>query len=231
MSLSESEAMERVVAARGVCTYLRGEFLSKMAKAPEFIVEVGARDLLDSACLAERFPEARILSYECHPDSIKQCSLLHRSLPEKSRSRIQFVPVALGAAAASRIFYPFTQNNPGASSFYFRTDGKQTQTKVEQIAIRTLAEELAANKWIQIDLLCMDIQGFELEVLKGADCSKIKYVIMEEPNGTYPHGPSHYMGAPSRQEISKFMKEHGFTEIARSRENDWEDNVMYARSK
>ena len=81
----------------------------------------------------------------------------------------------------------------------------------------------------------MDVQGFELNVLKGAEdfLSKIKYIIMEEPkpviNTTYlPENTySKYIDNPTPNEISNFMNENKFKEIQRIDENYIEDNVMY----
>jgi hypothetical protein len=81
----------------------------------------------------------------------------------------------------------------------------------------------------------MDIQGYELNVLKGAEdfIKKIKYVIMEEPkesiNTFYLPENIHskYINAPTAQEIRKFMNSNNFIEIERLEENKIEDNVMY----
>ena len=85
----------------------------------------------------------------------------------------------------------------------------------------------------------MDVQGYELNVLKGAGnfIKNISYVIMEEPkliiNTHYlPSGiHSKYINAPTSQEIKAFMTEHGFVEIERIEENKIEDNVMYKNTK
>tara|TARA_B100001559_G_C16070121_1_gene425409 strand:+ start:225 stop:521 length:297 start_codon:yes stop_codon:yes gene_type:complete len=92
-------------------------------------------------------------------------------------------------------------------------------------------EKYKINK---IDLLCMDVQGFELNILKGAEenIKKIKYVIMEEPksiiNTRYLPINMHskYIGAPSSDDIKKIWK-NNFIEIMRVQENEVEDNVMY----
>jgi hypothetical protein len=86
-----------------------------------------------------------------------------------------------------------------------------------------------------IDLLCMDVQGFELNILKGAEeyLKKIKYIIMEEPkaiiNTTYlpENVHSKYINSPTSQEIREFMLENNFVELVRIDENFIEDNVMY----
>jgi hypothetical protein len=102
----------------------------------------------------------------------------------------------------------------------------------------TLKSIFIEEKIPQINLLCMDVQGYEINVLKGAEnfIDKIDYIIMEEPkpviNTTYlPEGVhSTYVIAPSSQEIRNFMSVHNFTEIERIRENEIEDNVMYKRN-
>ena len=81
----------------------------------------------------------------------------------------------------------------------------------------------------------MDVQGYELNVLKGSGdfINKINYIIMEEPksiiNTKYLSTGVHskYINAPSSEEINKFMIENGFLEIERIEENKIEDNVMY----
>jgi hypothetical protein len=104
--------------------------------------------------------------------------------------------------------------------------------------IRPLSSVLKEENIPKIDLLCMDVQGFELNVLKGANefLDKINYVIMEEPNpiinrSYLPEGVySKYIGAPSSLDIKEFMKNNNFIEIERVHENFIEDNVMYKRT-
>ena len=99
----------------------------------------------------------------------------------------------------------------------------------------TLENYMKNNNINKIDILCMDVQGYELNVLKGAaDLIKnINYIIMEEPksiiNTQYlPDGiHSKYINAPSSKEIKEFMEQNNFIEIQRIDENKIEDNVMY----
>lgn len=85
----------------------------------------------------------------------------------------------------------------------------------------------------------MDVQGYELNVLKGAGdfIKNINYIIMEEPkpiiNSKYLPNETHskYINAPSSQEIKEFMTKHKFIEIQRIQENAIEDNVMYKKNE
>jgi hypothetical protein len=134
-------------------------------------------------------------------------------------------------------FYSYIADNDGASSFFKRIDVETTQIQsgmFEVIRLSDFAEE--NNITDGIDLLCMDVQGFELNVLKGCGSDlikKIRYVIMEEPKAiinTYylpENVHSKYINSPTSAEIKSFMTENDFIEVERIEENKIEDNVMY----
>lgn len=115
-------------------------------------------------------------------------------------------------------FYSYIKNNDGASSLLKRIDFNETQVQTGIIQIKTLENYVKTNNIEKIDILCMDVQGYELNVLKGAGdfINNINYIIMEEPkqiiNSSYlPNGIySKYINAPSSQEIKAFMTEKNF---------------------
>jgi len=141
----------------------------------------------------------------------------------------------LGDVNESRPFYAYILNNDGASSFYKRIDYNDTQQEVGSITIRKLSDVVEEHAINTIDILCMDVQGYELNVLKGAGdfIRRIRYVIMEEPKAIaneefLPKGVhSKYIHSPKAQEIAEFMTKNNFVEIQRIEENKIEDNVMY----
>jgi hypothetical protein len=145
------------------------------------------------------------------------------------------MPCGLGNENEQMPFYSYMDNNDGASSFFRRIDYDTTQKITGWINIKKICDIMKENKLEYIDLLCMDVQGFELNVLKGAEeyLKHIKYIIMEEPkpiiNTDYlpPDIHSKYIGAPTSQEIKDFMTKNNFYEIVRLQENMIEDNVMY----
>ena len=122
--------------------------------------------------------------------------------------------------------------NASISGSLFST---KTQKKTGDILVKKLSDFVKENKIQKIDLLCMDVQGYELNVLKGAEkfLTNIKYVIMEEPNPIInkQHLPedmhSKYIGSPTSNQIKDFMNSNGFFEIDRGIENLIEHNVMY----
>ena len=150
-----------------------------------------------------------------------------------NKDDIFFNEFGLGDKEEKLPFYSYIKGNDGASSFFKRIDFNKTQIQTGIIQIKTLKNYVKDNNIPNIDLLCMDIQGYELNVLKGAGnfIKNINYIIMEQPKPITKYLPkgvhSAYINAPSSQEINKFMTEKGFVEIERIEENKHEDNVMY----
>jgi FkbM family methyltransferase len=192
--------------------------------------EVGARYGEESIQLKKILKNSIIHSFECNPKTVDTCKLNLKSV-----NNIIFNNFGLGDKEEHLPFYSYTKNNDGASSLLKRIDFDKTQIYTGNIKIKTLENYVKENNIQRIDVLCMDVQGYELNVLKGAGdfIKKINYIIMEEPkpiiNCQYlPDGiHSKYINAPTSHEINKFMTENGFIEIERIEENKIEDNVMY----
>ena len=198
------------------------------------VFEVGARYGDESISLSEIFVEADVYSFEANPLIIDKTK--NRL---KNYSRIKFFPFGLSDKEEELPFYPYindTDDNIGASSFLKRIDYDKTQIKCDKkVRVRRLDNVLDEEEINQVDLLCMDVQGFELNVLKGAGeyLKEIKYIIMEQPKPVIdirflPAGVhSKYINAPSDKDIKVFMDNAGFVEIERIPENYIEDNVMW----
>jgi FkbM family methyltransferase len=212
--------------------YLQGEFVEFLGNplSFEYIIEAGARDGLDAINLSRFFPNASIFAFECNPDTVDLCI---QNLA--GHSRVSLTPNGLGEKNEDLPFYSYTENNPGASSFLKRIDYESTQQLKGHARIIRLEEFLEDHRVPRIDLLCMDVQGFELNVLRGCGryLQQVRFIIMEEPTLTIneqylPRGVhSKYTNAPTSAEISDFMTKHGFVEVARKAENQIEDNVLY----
>ena len=194
------------------------------------IFEVGARYGDESINLSLIFENAKIFAFECNPKTIEICK---NNL--KNMTNIHFYSHGLGDKNEILPFYSYIRSNDGASSLLKRIDYEDTQVLSGFVNIKKITDVIEELKISHIDLLCMDIQGYEINVLEGCDdfIKKVKYIIMEEPkeiiNTMYLPQNMHskYIGAPDHIKIKNFMKKNNFIEIERIEENAIEDNVMY----
>ena len=214
-------------------TYWDSRFLKHLTNISiKTIFEVGARYGDESIMLSKVFNSAQLYSFECNPNTVMKCITTLNNY-----EKIIFFPYGLGEKKDILPFYSYTSDNDGASSLHKRIDFDETQTLTGAVMINTLESVMIQENIAHIDLLCMDIQGHELSVLKGAGkyLKNINYIIMEEPKqivyaGILPEGVhSKYLNTPTSAEIKEFMEVNGFVEIERISENYIEDNVMYKR--
>ena len=215
-----------------VATYIDPEFLKVMkAGSYNFIVEVGARYGDESLLLSRQFPKAKIFSFECNPKTVEVCQKALYNQPN-----IKFFNYALGAQPAEKPFYSYTEGNDGASSLLKRCDFHQTQKETGIIKVRRLYDVMIEQQIPYIDYLCMDVQGYEIEVMKGLGeylRHKVRYICLECPALSPPESflapgtHSKYNGAPSYLDIEAFMKLNNFIKIHEMPENYIEVNQLW----
>tara|TARA_X000000950_G_C13881242_1_gene646966 strand:- start:6 stop:665 length:660 start_codon:yes stop_codon:yes gene_type:complete len=194
------------------------------------VFEVGARYGDESKKLKLTFPNSKIYCFECNPLTIEICKKNLKNIDD-----INFYDFGLGDQEVLLPFYSYIKDNDGASSLLKRIDYESTQKQTGLVNIKRLDTFVKEKNIRNIDLLCMDVQGYEMNVLKGAGnfIKNINYIIMEEPkpiiNTEYLPKNTHskYINCPTSQEIKEFMLKNNFIEIERIAENKIEDNVMY----
>ena len=159
------------------------------ADAPLVIFDVGSRDCAQSIEFYEAFPNARIVAFECNPQTLPLCAAVAAARAD----RLTLVPKAVHVYDGTCTFFPidpartvtsWADGNPGASSL-FRANGEydvehyvQTETTVE---CTTLASAAAALGIARVDLIWMDLQGAELLALQGMGdlLNGVRYVHTE----------------------------------------------------
>ena len=140
------------------------------------ICELGSRDGIDAVHLAEYF-DADVVAWECNPPAIELC---RENIGDNDR--VTLVDKACWSHAKTLTFYPVTNGNVGASSaFQFNSDYPHEDLEQSQIEVEALRVDdwWEANRSDSIDLLAMDLQGAELEALKGMGnlLNDVKYII------------------------------------------------------
>lgn len=131
----------------------------------EIIFDVGANDGDTSAQLAQRFPPAQIHAFEPNPDTFRKLS---RRFPVSPR--IQPHALALGPHTETRELNIFDDGklcSLRADTPFALEYGKQSvQIPVSCTSVDTFC---ARNGIARIDLLKIDTEGFDADVLLGAE--------------------------------------------------------------
>lgn len=164
------------------------------------IFELGSRDLIDAVKLANTF-DCLVYAFECNPDCLIECK---KQLAHIEKENIVLVEKAVSLVDGNVTFFPFDltkYNNMGSSSMLkidfsmrHKTDpdynipNPQKEITVPGTRLETF---ILDNNIPRIDMLCIDLQGYELNALKslGLQLNKVKYIITEcSIQSTYTDG-------------------------------------------
>jgi FkbM family methyltransferase len=180
-----------------------------IVKIPEggIIFECGSRDCLDAIEVLNHYKPRKIYSFECNPESIEACKA-----NAKNYSQIELVESAVGNCNEDISFYATDmENSPdkniGGSSALFhnrgQTDFIQKKITVPCTRLDTFMKE---NQIDKIDLLCMDLQGYEKIALEGMRerIKDVKYIITEVNFEAY------YEGSALFDDIFDFLNSNDF---------------------
>jgi FkbM family methyltransferase len=201
-------------------TYLDSQFTQFIpSDSIHTIFELGSRDLHDAVKLYDYY-KSPIYAFECSEDCLKVCRQTQATMTDEQRRNIYLIDSAVSITNGPVIFYPFDlsqYNNMGASSMlkidftkretsdgdYGRTN-PQKEITVPGIRIDTF---ITNNNINTVDLVCMDLQGYELMALMsfGQKLNNVKYIITEcQIKSTYNNGVDW-------NDLNAFLTYHGFT--------------------
>lgn len=134
------------------------------SKNPKLILDVGANEG-QFAQLCLRLTEAEVISFEPHPITFKK---LQKNI---QNNRWKGFEMGLGSENGElELFDHAGQAGSQHASFQqgVFTEVHQTAYETHRVAVKTLDSLAADFGNTPIDLLKIDVEGFELEVLKGA---------------------------------------------------------------
>jgi FkbM family methyltransferase len=190
--------------------------LKEKGFSPEVIVDCGAYIGSWTKMVKKVFPNANILMIE--PQASKEPLLVQ--VCNEFSGTVDYVRCLLGSEQKEKVTF-------------FEVEGTETNSSVlEDVTIRpgkvvtlkmtTLDDILREKKVKECTFLKLDVQGYELEVLKGAkEALKNAEVILLEVSFIRCN-----RSAPLFHEVVAFMKERGFLVYDVSPLPRWKDNTL-----
>jgi FkbM family methyltransferase len=206
------------------------EFLSKIDNSKiKTIFELGSRDLFDAIKLLNYFKDCKVYAFECNTDCLIECNKTLYNLEEGLKERIFLIDKAVSLVNGVVSFYPFDlekYNNMGASSMLkidfscrniddpdYNLPNPQKEIKVNGIRLDSFIND---NQITNIDLLCIDLQGYELNAIKslGNYLNNVKYIITEcSIVSTYTEGASF-------KDLDEYLRSFNFKYISSNQFGD-----------
>jgi FkbM family methyltransferase len=167
---------------------------------PTFILDIGANRGYWSRRAKEIFPEAAFLLIEPQAEMRQDLDTLCAKHPD-----IQWVEVGVGAQAGV-LTQTIWEDLVGSSFLPAQRESFLKSGKQRQVQIITLDHLLQSRELKAPDLVKIDVQGFELEVLRGAETlfGKTEVFILETSLYRFMEGQ------PLLREVIAFMGDRGY---------------------
>jgi FkbM family methyltransferase len=174
--------------------------MRRLGFRPSRIVDIGAYKGEWAEMAGAVFPEASVLMLEAQEN--KRATLEERK--RASRGRLDFRISLLGREARENVeFHQYAQAETAASVL---VDHKSAFSHKLTCRMQVLDDLLRESNFVAPELLKLDVQGYELEVLKGGEqtMASAQAVLMEVSLIDL------YQNNPLLHEVTAFMDARGF---------------------
>jgi FkbM family methyltransferase len=144
-------------------TQLSSEILFKLVRPNFIVVDIGANIGYTTLNFARICNNGSVYCFEPDSDNYRK---LQENIGRNNFPNVNALQIAVGSTSESKTLSKIEKHNPGANRI-LPTDTHANYDS-ERVTVRTLdevANELSIQK---IDLIKIDVEGFELFVLKGA---------------------------------------------------------------
>ncbi|XZF15897.1 FkbM family methyltransferase [Chitinophagaceae bacterium MMS25-I14] len=127
------------------------------------VLDIGANIGFLTLNFAKRCPGGYVFSFEPDTENFKT---LENNIRQNDFKNIRIFKNALGAKSESSLLYKLYANNPGANRILSeKPDAPHSVENVEVLVLDDIAEQIALAR---VDIMKIDVEGFEIFVLMGA---------------------------------------------------------------
>ncbi|MDZ4664885.1 MAG: FkbM family methyltransferase [Bacteroidota bacterium] len=189
----------------------------KYLKEGDVVIDVGGNIGQTALMMAERIGgSGKVYSFEPFTKTYKRFKENLSLNP--SIYNITLEHLALGEKAEKLTMYVENAKNSGGNRI--KPAGKKVSTQIEEVVVTTLDEYSKTNAISKINLIKIDVEGFEMKVLEGSQTTirEFKPALFIEANDANLEA----QGA-SLKAMSDFLKRNGYTIF--NAENNMELNL------
>ena len=216
----------RFVEGRGMESWpsisLALQCLKERGFRPRLAIDVGAYHGEWALLFKEIYPESQVLMIEAQED--KRTVL--QSVTERVGSSIDFRIALLGATAGQSV--RFVEMETGSSVYEEQSPYSRRVKELSTVAL----DDLLGERSMDVDFIKLDVQGYELEVLRGASRTLRHAQCVLSEASLVPINS----GAPLAAEVIGFMDSAGFrlldfcSQIRRKDGVLWQTDLLFVRN-
>lgn len=195
------------------------------------VIEAGAYEGVESVAIAKKWPEGQIYSFEPIPELYNRMTSTI-----KGYSNIKTYPYAIGDIVGNTTMYvseyPSQPGVPSQSSSLLEPKEHLKYSDVKfpkkiSVPITTFDAWAKENKIDHVDLMWLDMQGYELNALKACpELLKTVKVLLTEVEHVEA-----YAGQPLFDEVKTWLEAQGFVLLARNYYIDWMEDALFVRKE
>jgi FkbM family methyltransferase len=187
----------------------------KILDGHPIICDIGSRDAEEGIFLMKRLEGKELHVFDANPSAAQICRQnLAKFINEGPGNKATFNHVAVTDEVGELRFYPvnarLSENKDSGFSSLFRINPDYTKTRRRIVQDEVVVKATTLDEYFkereQPDLLWIDVEGAELQVLRGASAVLRGVTLLHIEVSFRPM----QIGKPLFWEISNYLKDHGF---------------------